>query len=155
MSSSINSSVAPKVSFALDHPWLRPIARLMPELSYYTIVSAVALSVDLILFTGLTRSGMRAAAAGLVGYSVGLVLHYILSVRFVFETNGSDKSNVRRFTEFVASGLIGLAITWLIIGVATEWLHLPALIGKVGAVGTSFIVVFMLRRGIVFARSRR
>ena len=157
MPSSSETSVASKGLLALaaiDHPWLRPIARLMPELSYYSIVSAVALAVDLIIFTALTRGGMRAAAAGLVGYSVGLVLHYILSLRFVFETKGSDKSSYRRFIEFVVSGLIGLAITWLIIGVATEWLHLPALIGKVCAVGISFFVVFLLRRGIVFAGRR-
>jgi putative flippase GtrA len=157
MSSGFSSSVSIKAAFtqaALEHPWLRPLARLMPELSYYTIVSAVALAVDLVLFTALTRGGMRAAVAGLCGYSVGLVLHYILSVRFVFEARSQDKSTVRQFIEFVVSGLIGLAITWLIIAVATEWLHLPALIGKIGAVGTSFIVVFLLRRGIVFAGRR-
>jgi putative flippase GtrA len=157
MSSGFGSPVSIKAAIAqaaLEHPWLRPIARLMPELSYYTIVSAVALAVDLVLFTGLTRGGMRAAVAGLCGYSAGLVLHYILSVRYVFEARGKDKSTVRQFIEFVVSGLIGLAITWLIIAVATEWLHLPALIGKICAVGTSFIIVFLLRRGIVFAGRR-
>ena len=157
MSPGFGSSVSIKAALAqaaLEHPWLRPIARLMPELSYYTIVSAVALAVDLVLFTALTRGGMRAAVAGLFGYSVGLVLHYILSVRFVFEAHGQNKSTLRQFIEFVISGLIGLAITWLIIGAATEWLLLPALIGKIGAVGTSFVVVFLLRRGIVFAGRR-
>ena len=94
---------------------------------------------------------MRAAVAGIVGYGVGLVLHYILSIRYVFEHDDRSKAGLRRFVEFVLSGLIGVAITWLIIAVATEVLHLPALIGKVAAVGTSFIVVFLLRKGIVFA----
>lgn len=138
----------------LSHPLLQPIARLMPELSYYTLVSAAALGVDLLVFTALGRGGMRAAAAGIVGYSVGLVLHYILSVRYVFDTRDAAKAGWRRFIEFVISGLIGLAITWLIILVATEALHLPALVGKIGAVGTSFIVVFLLRKGIVFAGRR-
>lgn len=134
--------------------FLRPIARLMPELSYYTIVSAIALGVDLVIFTGLARSGVRAAVAGVAGYAVGLILHYALSVRFVFETAGSTKSGLRRFAEFVVSGGVGILITWAIIAFSTEVLHLPALIGKVGAVGTSFIVVFVLRKGIVFARER-
>ena len=139
---------------ALEHPWARPIARLMPELSYYTIVSAVALAVDVAVFTVLTRGGMRAAVAGMVGYGAGLILHYMLSVRFVFETQGSSKSVLRRFAEFVLSGLIGVVITWAIILAATEFAHLPALVGKVAAVGTSFIIVFLLRRGIVFAGRR-
>ena len=142
------------LSLLLSHPLLRPIARLMPELSYYTIVSALALGLDLVVFAGLTQSGMRAAIAGIVGYTAGLILHYMLSVRYVFETQGSTKSVLRRFGEFVLSGLIGLALTWAIITLASEWLHLPALIGKVAAVGTSFIVVFLLRRGIVFAANR-
>jgi putative flippase GtrA len=150
---SLSASRPDKTALDLSHPLLRPLARLMPELSFYTLVSAVALSVDLVVFSGLTHSGMRAAAAGIVGYSVGLVLHYILSVRYVFNTC-TTKGSLRRFAEFVLSGLIGLALTWLIIAVATEAMHLPALVGKVAAVGTSFIVVFLLRKGIVFAGRR-
>jgi putative flippase GtrA len=138
----------------VTHPLLRPLARLMPELSYYTLVSAVALGVDLLFFTGLTQGGMRASLAGIIGYSVGLVLHYILSVRFVFDTSRAAKQGLRRFVEFVLSGAIGLGVTWLIITVSTELLHLPALIGKIAAVGVAFIVVFLLRRGIVFAARR-
>lgn len=136
-------------------PWfLKPIARLMPELSYYTVVSAVALGVDLVIFSGLARSGVRPAAAGIIGYAVGLILHYALSVRFVFETEGSTKSGLRRFAEFVVSGGVGILITWAIIAFSTEVLHFPALFGKICAVGTSFIVVFILRKGIVFAKER-
>lgn len=135
----------------VTHPLLVPVARLMPELSYYTIVSAVALCVDLAIFAALTSGGMRAAAAGIVGYAVGIVVHYGLSIRFVFNTSTAAKAGLRRFVEFVVSGLIGLALTWLIIAVSTEALHLPALLGKIAAVGISFLVVFALRKGIVFA----
>ena len=134
---------------------LLPVARLMPELSYYTIVSAVALGVDLAAFSVLTREGMRAAVAGLIGYSIGLVLHYGLSLRFVFDTSASAKSGARRFVEFVVSGLVGLGLTWAVVGASTEMLHLPAMAGKIAAVGSSFVIVFLLRRGIVFAADRR
>ena len=130
---------------------LAPIARLMPELSYYTVVSIVALGVDLAVFNVALLGGMRAGLAGIVGYTVGLVLHYLLSVRYVFQTAHSAKSSARRFGEFVLSGIVGVAITWGVIHVATDVAHLPANIGKIAAVGTSFIVVFLLRRGIVFA----
>jgi putative flippase GtrA len=151
MRSHVDRPTLAKPVLDLSHPLLRPLVRLMPELSYYAIVSAVALTVDLIVYAALTRGGMRAAAAGIIGYSVGLVLHYFLSVGFVFKAATAAKNGLRRFAEFVLSGLIGLAITWLMIAFATELLHLPPLIGKVAAVGTSFIVVFMLRKGIVFA----
>jgi putative flippase GtrA len=123
----------------------------MPELSYYTVVSAVALGIDLAIFTGLTSAGSKARWAGVIGYAVGLIVHYILSSWYVFDTRGSAKSGVRRFIEFVVSGAVGVAITWAIISVSVDVLHLPALVGKIAAVGVAFIVVFLLRRGIVFA----
>ncbi len=131
--------------------WLAPVARLMPELSYYTIVSIIALGVDLVIFNTLVLTETRASLAGIIGYAAGMIVHYVLSVRYVFDTRSSDKSNARRFTEFALSGAVGLAITWVLIFLATEVAHLPAMAGKIAAIGTSFIVVFLLRRGIVFA----
>lgn len=133
---------------------LAPVVRMMPELSYYTIVSAIALGVDLAVFSGLTMAGSRARWAGVIGYGVGLIVHYILSTRFVFETRGSTKTTLRRFVEFVISGVVGLVITWAIIALAVDVMHLPALVGKIAAVGVAFVVVFLLRRGIVFADGR-
>jgi putative flippase GtrA len=132
----------------------QPLARLMPELSYYTIVSAVALMVDLAIFNMLAYSGMRASLAGIAGYSAGLLLHYLLSKHFVFETSADGKHEARRFAEFCISGAVGALITWAIITLATERLMLPAMVGKIAAVGTSFIVVFILRKSIVFAGKR-
>jgi putative flippase GtrA len=77
-----------------------------------------------------------------------------LSKRYVFEMRADDKSEAQRFGEFCLSGAVGALLTWSIIAVATEFLHLPAMIGKIAAVGTSFIVVFILRKSIVFARAR-
>jgi putative flippase GtrA len=145
----------PAFDFAARAPLvLQPLARLMPELSYYTIVSAIALAVDLVVFNVLQFGGMRATMAGIAGYGTGLMLHYLLSKHFVFEVQTDGKSELRRFAEFCVSGAVGLLMTWAIIGVATEWLHLPAMIGKIAAVGTSFIVVFLLRKSIVFAGRR-
>jgi putative flippase GtrA len=136
------------LAFANAPAWL---ARLMPELSYYTIVSVVALGVDLVVFNGLVFADMRPALAGAVGYAIGMVVHFVLSSRYVFDTSGSEKTNARRFGEFALSGAVGLAITWALIHLATDVAHLPAMFGKIAAIGTSFIVVFLLRRGIVFA----
>ena len=142
-----------RVSFATSLVPLRRAAsaRLMPELSHYTLVSIVALGVDLVIFNALVLGGLRASLAGVAGYTIGMVLHYGLSARYVFDTASSDKGGARRFVEFALSGGIGLLITWTLIHFATDVALLPAMAGKIAAVGTSFIVVFLLRRGIVFA----
>ncbi len=138
--------------------WLTPVAApivaLLPQLSRYTVVSALALALDLGLFLALTRGvGVKAAFAGVVGYSAGLVLHYILSTRFVFDTGSSAKSQARMFAEFAATGLVGVGITWAVIAAGTEFALLPDVVAKAAAVGTSFFAVFLLRRTMVFTRA--
>jgi putative flippase GtrA len=129
-------------------------AGLLPQLSAYTVASALALGVDLATFNALLLTGMRAALAGVVGYAAGLVLHYFLSSRYVFRTIDTTKTGAQRFAEFGLSGAVGIAMTWGIIHVATDFAHLPAMVGKAAAVAASFIVVFVLRRSIVFAGAR-
>ena len=128
-----------------------PFARLIPELSHYTVVSIVALGMDLAVFNAVLFSSMRASLAGIIGYTAGLGVHYVLSRRFVFTAADTAKGDLRRFGEFALTGCVGLAMTWGVIALATDVAHLPAMFGKIVAVGTSFVVVFLLRRGIVFA----
>jgi putative flippase GtrA len=121
----------------------------LPRLSRYTLVSVAALGLDFAVFQSLTVSGVKPALAAIVGYTFGMLLHYTLSVRFVF-ADATVKSRRRTLIEFVASGLIGLAMTAAIVWIATAWLGIPALVAKALAVGASFIAVFLLRSAIVF-----
>ncbi len=132
-----------------DHQ-LPPLA-VVPQLSRYAIVSVLALALDFAVFLGLNGALRLPTLAGVVGYSCGIVLHYFLSRHFVFSAVRSKKSAHRLFSEFVASGLIGLAVTAGVIAAATGVLGLSALVAKVLAVGASFVGVFLIRRTIVFA----
>jgi putative flippase GtrA len=130
---------------------LQRLARLVPQLSLYTMVSAIALAVDFSIFLMLTAGGLRAAVAGVIGYVGGGIAHYLLSVRLVFDVSASTKTVARRVTEFWISGVVGLAITWSIIALVTEALGFPPIVGKLAAIGVSFISVYLIRRGYVFA----
>ena len=52
---------------------------------------------------------------------------------------------------FVASALVGLALTWGIVALGTA-LGLDARLAKVAAIGVSFVATFLLRHYFVFAR---
>jgi putative flippase GtrA len=127
-----------------------PRFAVVPQLSRYAIVSTLALVVDFTVFMVFNAVFGLPVLAGVVGYSCGIVLHYFLSRNFVFNAMRSPKSAHRLFTEFVASGLIGLALTALVIAVATGPLGLSPIVGKILAAGASFIGVFLIRRTIVF-----
>jgi putative flippase GtrA len=131
------------------------VRAMLPQVSAYIVVSALALAIDLAMFQSLVGAGLRPKLAGITGYLTGLALHYILSSRFVFDISSSTKSATQRRIEFLLSGLIGVLLTWGIIWVATEALLLHPIIAKGGAVGVSFVVVFLIRRHIVFAAAPR
>jgi putative flippase GtrA len=128
------------------------VARLavLPQLSRYAIVSAMALALDFAVFLSLNAAFGHPTLAGVIGYGCGIVLHYFLSRHFVFNAMRSKKSAHRLFTEFAASGLIGLAVTAAVIALATTLLGWPAIVAKIAAVGASFLGVFLIRRTVVF-----
>ncbi len=125
--------------------------RLLAQLSRYWIVSGLAMALDWIIFLTLIGAALRPAAAGVLGYLAGLGLHYVLSVRFVFDAAATQKGAARLFTQFALSGLAGVAVTGGSIAIATGVLGLGAVLGKLSAMSISFAVVYGLRRGVVFA----
>ena len=130
---------------------LGALRAMVPQFSRYAAVSALALALDFTVFLGLNGTIGHPTLAGVAGYACGILLHYQLSRHYVFDTGASAKSGHRRFGEFVASGLIGLAVTAGVIAFATGMLGVSPLIAKVLAAGGSFLGVFAVRRTIVFA----
>ncbi len=136
-------------------PYLPPLALhflgLMTQLSRYTVVSALALGLDIVIYMTLVGWGLMAALAGIVGYSAGMILHYALSCRFVFRREMTAKTETRLFTEFAASGVAGLMLTAVMIALAHNVMGLTPFIAKLIAVVVSFSAVFVLRRSVVFS----
>jgi putative flippase GtrA len=124
---------------------------LVPQLSRYSTASVVALATDLSAYTMLCALSVKAPLAGVVGYSIGMIVHYALSSKFVFEGSGSQKAASRRFMEFAASGLLGMLFTWAMIDLLTGYFAVSAILAKGTAVVISFLAVFFIRRRIVFA----
>jgi putative flippase GtrA len=130
---------------------LAPVLAILPQFSRYALVSALALILDFVIYLLLAAGGTKVALAGALGYACGLALHYVLSVRYVFDPGAAHKGQSRLFAEFAVSGLVGMAITALVIAAAVDTGGMPLMPAKALAVGVSFLVVFVLRRSVVFA----
>lgn len=117
----------------------------------YGIASVGALAVDMGLFLALLSGGMAAAAASALGYSAGIVAHWILSSRKVFADSVAARgaARTRQKALFVVSALIGLAITTAIVGLATA-LHGDPRLAKLVAIVASFTATWLLRKHLVF-----
>ena len=110
---------------------VEPALAMLPQLSRYTLVSALALVLDFTVYLLLAAGGTTGALAGAIGYACGLALHYLLSVRYVFDAAAAHKGQSRLIAEFALSGLAGMAITALVIAVTVDLGGMPLLPAKV------------------------
>lgn len=124
------------------------VARFM--LARYLLASASALTADMIVFLALSRGGASPMMAALGGYAVGLIVHWVISTRFVFDMRGGATHG--QLMGFVATALLGLGITMGVVG-SLSAVGLPPALAKLISVPASFFTVYAARKYGVFARA--
>ena len=118
----------------------------------YVAVSVGALAADMTIFLLLLNAGVSSVASSAVGYSVGILAHWILSSRKVFQDRVSERGTSERTQQkamFVMSALLGLATTMAIVGFG-EWIGLDPRLAKFVAIGISFLLTYLLRNVLIF-----
>jgi putative flippase GtrA len=117
----------------------------------YGLASVGALAVDIAAFLALLAIGMAAGPASALGYSLGILAHWLLSSRVVFQDNVAvgGMARARQKALFVISALMGLAITTAIVA---GGVHIGAdpRIAKGAAIIVSFAATWLARSRIVF-----
>ena len=122
----------------------------------YTLVSGLSLGLDLAVFAALFwTTAMAAALAGALSCMVGLILHYFLSVSFVFDASKTNKTHKQLVLEYVLTGAMGFAITASAILICVDLAGLPAFLGKGVGIGATFVSVYLVRAGYVFAPAKK
>lgn len=128
------------------------LARL--TLARYLLASVCALSSDMALFLMLDHLGAPPLVAAFGGYAIGLVVHWTISIRYVFDINtkyGSGPTHAQR-AGFIASALLGMVLTLGIVGGLSHVGIAPA-IAKLLSVPVSFLTVYAIRKYGIFARA--
>lgn len=117
----------------------------------YVLASVGALAVDVGSFLALMAAGMGAAPASAIGYSLGILAHWLMSSRAVFQDSvaTSGMARTRQKALFVISALVGLALTTAIVGIA-DWSGVDPRLAKILAIVVSFTVTWLIRSRIVF-----
>lgn len=117
----------------------------------YVLASAGALAADVATFLSLLAVGVAAAPASALGYSIGILVHWMFSSRAVFHDTVSHERGTRTVQKalFVISALVGLGLTTAIVGLG-DAAGLDPRIAKLFAIAVSFIATWMLRARIVF-----
>ncbi len=128
------------------------LARLRDvRLIRYLVASVGALAVDFGSFLALLAMGLVAAPASAIGYSLGIMAHWLLSSRTVFHDNvaARGRDRTRQKALFLISALVGLALTTAIVGCA-DAAGIDPRIAKLAAIAASFTVTWVLRAKVVF-----
>lgn len=118
----------------------------------YLLASVLALGSDAGLFLLLLDAGLAPVTASATGYCAGILVHWVISSRLVFADGTAARGTGERHRQkllFVASALVGLAVTTAIVGGGSA-LGLDPRLAKLAAIVVSFQTTYLLRRHIVF-----
>ncbi len=122
------------------------------QLFRYSLVGGLAFMADVTILVFLTEfhSVNYLFSAG-VGFLVGLLINYILSVTWVFSESSYD-SKILEFIFFLSIGLIGLVFNELFIWVFTEKVKTHYLASKIVTTALVYFWNFFARKYLVFKK---
>lgn len=117
----------------------------------YVLASVGALAVDVGTFLALLAVGVAATPASAVGYSLGILAHWLMSSRAVFQDSVATggMARTRQKALFVISALVGLGLTTAIVGIA-DLSGIDPRLAKLFAIAVSFTATWLIRAKIVF-----
>ncbi|MEJ7926067.1 GtrA family protein [Sphingobium sp. AN641] len=117
----------------------------------YLLASIIALAVDMALFLAITTIGWPPMVAAFLGYVTGMLVHWSISIRYVFRTggNGAPRASHAQRVAFFASALLGMGITMAVVGGLTA-VGIHAAAAKGVAIGISFLTVYAIRKYGIF-----
>ncbi|KRG68756.1 hypothetical protein ABB28_16160 [Stenotrophomonas chelatiphaga] len=119
----------------------------------YLAASGLALAADLSIFMLLSYAGFGWYSAAAVGFLIGSVCAYWISVRYVFSSRCLHSASVE-MAVFVLIGCFGLLIVQASMWIGIEVLGMPPIVARLIAVGGSFTSNFMLRKMVLFRSAR-
>ena len=120
----------------------------------YVAASGVALAVDFGVYVALIRiAGIGYLLAAPIGFALGLVTIYAVSVRWVFAIRRLADTRLE-FVVFATVGLAGLVLNQGIVFAGVEWLALSYELAKLTSAAIVFGFNFLARKLMLFTRYR-
>ncbi len=114
------------------------IAGLGATVFYFVLTTALA-----------SGTGLQPASASIGAYLVALILSYLLQSRFAFRVSDDSAAQI---TRFIVTAIIGLAVSYGVMALATEVLDLHYIIGAIGVCILIPAINFVIFSRWVFAR---
>ncbi len=121
------------------------------EFFLYGLVSSLALALDFAALLYLAKY-IHYFLAATLAFLLGSLLHYCLSVCFVFKTRRLINRTRAEQLLYIAAGIAGLIVNWIIITISIEFFSYELGYAKLIASGASFIVGYLIRKFWLFTQ---
>ncbi len=123
--------------------------KLIEQMIKFGFVGFLCFFIDYGIMVLLTEvAGIVYLVSSACSFTVSVIVNYILSVTFVFETD-KEKSRIKEFIVFVFLSIIGLGINQLCMWFGVELLHISYLIVKIGATAVVMVYNFISRKLVI------
>jgi putative flippase GtrA len=118
----------------------------------YFVIGGICAVMDFVLFVILIKSfGVEWYYANVASFTIVTLVHYVLSVRFVFESGARFAKHQEILLAFLAS-VVGLLVNQVALYVLVSLLGINVLIAKIGAIGTTFFWNYAARQNFIFRK---
>ena len=132
---------------------------LLKQIMKFGIVGVLCFFIDFIVFkVSSSLLGIHYTIASALGFTISVIVNYILSMKFVFEGK-EDMSRKKEFVTFVILSIIGMGLNTLIIYVCVDVIYMNVAflqswfgqgfaetLGKIGATGIVMVYNFITRK---------
>jgi putative flippase GtrA len=133
-------------------PACATLRELAGEGGRYTAASALAFAVDFGTYAFLIRAaGVPYLVAAPIGFLLGLITIYALSVRWVFVMRRLPDARIE-LAVFGGIGLAGLGLNQVVVYAGVEWLSLSYWWAKLVSAALVFGFNFSARKLLLFSR---
>lgn len=115
----------------------------------FGMVGFLCFFIDYGVLLGLTElAGINYLVSSGISFTVSVVVNYLLSMKFVFESKKKD-SRVKEFILFVILSVGGLGINQLVMWLSVEKLGILYQLAKIGATAIVMVYNFITRKVIL------
>jgi putative flippase GtrA len=128
---------------------LKELTLDISEKARYVLASALCLILDIMALKGLSSVGFENSAAAVMAYALGLWVHYLLAIKWVFVYRRLKDETKSELTAYLVTGLLGMMINYGIIYIGDQ-LGVLLRYSKGVAIIVSFVVVYLIRKNWLF-----
>ena len=126
------------------------LRRLFKEYFKYCVIGVFMTALDFIILAfEVEILNIYYLIAAMISYTFCAILHYVLSVRYVF-IDSHKKEDFKSFSVFLMLGILGLGLYELLMWLFVDFGHLHYLIAKIFATAFSFTFNFASRKFLLF-----